>query len=348
MILTTGQCLQLAIAIIGLVLNIAVGLVVGFGLKLKSPDLKLMLVMSILDTYYYIHNIVRISLISLEYLMVDTIDLNPAPLWWCRFDATIDMALYLVCIELVATLSFMRYLNICRKVDIKPTRWYLIGLFSFISNFSFSLIYIYNGYYKWSSTKLVCIVAENPNNNLTFKNYYYFWVSNYLFRSLLSLLIISFTYFSMTKKYFEIISSRDGLFKAQGSYSTERLSHIHDSSQYLHTGVNETYSLKGPNLFKQKLFTIMKLFGAIFAYTICITPDIVLNILSLLPGGLEGFGVDISLSVFSNLLLSCYGIINALFVLLSHDPSKRYIYNQIEYFVKGTKSYNNHQTLIHQ
>ncbi|KAI9295061.1 hypothetical protein K502DRAFT_234523 [Neoconidiobolus thromboides FSU 785] len=338
MILSIGQSIQVVVAVIGLFLNVIVGLVVSIGLGLKSTDLILIFIIALLDSYYYLHNIVRMILIGVEYLVVDSNRLNPDPSWWCPFDATIDMSLYLACIELVAILSFMRYLSICRKKNLSPIVWYSIAAFSFCTNFIFSLVYIGNGYYKWSVTELVCVTGNDPEStNVGYIRYYNFWFTSYTVRSFISLVIIAFSYFNMTTVYYEKLSSSgDILMKNQLKSKDEDFKPQH-TSQYFNTSGIENYNVQRNQIYKQKWFTVLKLMGAILAYSICLIPDITFNIIRLLPDSFPYTNITTDVFTASNLLLSCYGLVNSLFVLLSHDPSKRYLAFKLECFVNNVK-----------
>ncbi|KAI9292296.1 hypothetical protein K502DRAFT_367727 [Neoconidiobolus thromboides FSU 785] len=337
MLLSTGQSIQVVIAVIGLILNVIVGLVVSVGLKLKSMDLKLILIIAILDSYYYIHNIIRMILIGVEFLKVDIIQPNPSPHWWCPFDATIDMALYLTCIELVAILSFMRYLSICRKKNLSNSTWYSIAAVSFSTNFILSLIYIGNGYYKWSTTELVCITADNPDiTNVGFVYYYYFWFSSYTVRSLVSLIVIAFSYFNMISVYYERLSPTGDIMMKTGIASNVESIQSHVSTQYLNNSM--TYDFQSKQITKQKWLTVFKLISAILAYSVCLLPDIILSIIRLTPNGTKNAHITIEYLMTSNLLLSSYGLVNSLFVISSHDPSRKYLFFQLQCLYENVKA----------
>ncbi|KAI9295067.1 hypothetical protein K502DRAFT_349369 [Neoconidiobolus thromboides FSU 785] len=338
--LSIAHIIQLIISIVGLILNLIVGGVVSFGLKLKSIDLILILVISLIDIYFYVHNIVRAILINIDYLVI-TNKLNPQPSWWCPYDSTVNLTVFLSCVELVAILSFMRYLSICKRKNINGFIWYSIASFSFFTNLIFAVVYLHNGFYKWSVSGLICIPGDNPDSSYkVFKIYYYVWLSNYIIRVILSLIIIAFSYFNMTNEYYEIISSSgDIILKAQIK-SSIKVINSQDSSQYYEAGTNivDDYKSQKKAVRKQKLITTLKLIGAIFAYSVCLMPDIFLNVTNLILMGTYNFTFDLTAISGSNLLLTCCGLVNALFVLLSHEPSRRHLSFKIECFVSDIRT----------
>ncbi|KAI9293818.1 hypothetical protein K502DRAFT_342874 [Neoconidiobolus thromboides FSU 785] len=338
--LTPGQSIQIVIAVIGLILNLLVGWVVSYGLKLKSTDLVLILIIAIGDSYYYLHNIIRMVLVGTGYLIVNPKILNPTPSWWCHFDATVDMTVYLFCIELVAILSFMRYLSICKKMTYNPKLWYGLSLLSFLSNLGFSLAYIINGFYKWSDTELVCVPTKNPEtwDNL-FETYYYLTFGTYVVRSIISLLVISFSYFNMTSSYYQVISSSGTMLLKDANSSThvEQTNPAVQTSRYVSNNIEQDYTSQQKIIRNQKWLTVIKLMGAVFAYSISVIPDMVLNILILLSNNLINLNIDYTIPVVTSLLLSCYGLINAVFVLSSHDPSRRYLLFKMECLITDFK-----------
>ncbi|KAI9292295.1 hypothetical protein K502DRAFT_352142 [Neoconidiobolus thromboides FSU 785] len=340
MLLSIEQSIQVVIATIGLILNVIIALIVSVGLELRSSDLKLILYIAIVDSYYYLHNLLRMLLIGIEYLIVDTESLHPEPLWWCRFDATIDMAIYLSCLESVAILSYMRYLCICKKREVNQKWFYLASFISLITNLAFSLVYIKDGYYKWSLTKLVCIVTDNPNDpNQFLEYYYYFWFANYTIRSIISLIFITISYSNISNTYYDLMSSDDIVLKAEVTSSINgRRATSQSGSQYFDSSIIVNQKMQ-QKLNRQKWVTTFKLIGAALAYSLCILPDIFISILKLIPKAYEYSGIGTKTLISSNLLLSSYGLINAIFVFLSHDPSKRYLLFKIECLVNDIKSY---------
>ncbi|KAI9292091.1 family A G protein-coupled receptor-like protein [Neoconidiobolus thromboides FSU 785] len=309
-----GEIIVLIQALIGIVINITMFYIIVIKLKLKGTDLKLILVIGILDCLFYINSAVRVSLmINLNQ------DTTLFPNWWCASDTIIIIITLESSLELVAILGLMRYFVICTKYKISGLIWYIISSISILLSLGTALFNLrYKDPYFWSPSKLVCLpFPKLTSSNATFAKFTYIL---FMTRFLLSLIIIVFCYFNLNLAYNKQLS-----LKIKNESSRHALSgrwEICDENESPPKGsFYSQYSDIEAKVSSIKLWTTLKLSGMILAYIIFILPNATIS-LSL---ALNPRYIDPSITTFSHIFNSFTGIINPLFVLLIHDPARKQV-----------------------
>ncbi|KAI9292293.1 family A G protein-coupled receptor-like protein [Neoconidiobolus thromboides FSU 785] len=319
MILEVGQILALVFCIIGVTLNLVVGGVVTFGLKLRTSDLILIAMIAGSDSLFYLNNIIRMILIAVGYLVPNTSNVAPDPAWWCPYDSTMTLTGLQISIEFVALLSIMRYMGLCHRKKLSFWVWFPLSCLSILSAVGLLLGNWYYGIYHWSESHLFCLPVINPfrafsNDN---RDYFVTWFSSFMGRFFISLIIIVFCYFKVAQVYRQAITQSGMMaIKAQQEegYESDGIS-LNEANK-----IDEISKLN-QQIKAQKVFATLKLMGAAFAYIICVLPDMVVSIFYIQ----EHYLTDPKIYITTHLLMCCGGLVNALFVLSSHDPSKRYL-----------------------
>ncbi|KAI9294430.1 hypothetical protein K502DRAFT_324832 [Neoconidiobolus thromboides FSU 785] len=252
---------------------------------------------------------------------------NPAPIWWCPLDETITMACLTSSVELVAILSLMRYIKICKQKEINPYFYYGLACFSVIASISLALGNVHYGIYKWSFTDMFCLpVLNNENEGPQNQIYYYAFFAIYVARLMLSLVIITFCYIKVTTAYRRAL-------KTSIAISMDHQNRV-ESNVYLETKSCESVQIPSPEpdsisameKFKLKrALTTFKLLGATFAYVLCFMPDIILTILDLTIAP----DYDVGPAILVNALVCSSGIVSGFFVLFSHQHCRSYFFHFI-------------------
>ncbi|KAI9297188.1 family A G protein-coupled receptor-like protein [Neoconidiobolus thromboides FSU 785] len=330
--LTGGQISMMVLSLIGLILNLTVGIVVSLGLKLVNSDLTMIFIISVTDIVFYLWNILRIILSEASFIIIDYDPLELRNDVWCPIDLTLSMTLIGASIELVAVLSIMRYLKVCHQKEFKDWIWYFISGISILLASSISLGNYHYHTYRWSRTNMFCLTVINETGvGLDNRPYYLFFYFTYVIRSMLSLITIVFCYFKVTYVYREAVKPTttinipaSSVFKLN-EFPGEHTKLNDDSTQNQKLILNR-FSDTDKQYKVQRTFTTIKLIVFTLSYIICLLPDVIFAILNL--------AYDISPTplgaVVSNSLLCCSGIVSALFVLFTNTHAQQYLNRTIK------------------
>ncbi|KAI9291945.1 family A G protein-coupled receptor-like protein [Neoconidiobolus thromboides FSU 785] len=330
--LIDGQISMLILSLIGLVLNLIVGIIVSLGLKLANSDLIMIFIISATDIVFYLWNILRIILSEAGAIIIKYDPLELKNDVWCPIDLTLSMALIGASVELVAILSIMRYFKVCHQKEFRGWIWYFLSAISIIVSAAISLGNYHYHTYRWSRTNMFCLTVINeagtgPDN----RSYYMFFYFTYVVRNMLSLITIVFCYFKVTYVYREAVKPTttinipaSSVFKLN-EFPGEHTKLNDDSTQNQKLILNRFTD--PDNQYKiQRTFTTIKLTVFASSYFICLLPDVIYSILNL--------AYDVSPTplgaVVSNSLLCCSGIVSALFVLLTNTHAQQYLNRTIK------------------
>ncbi|KAI9292094.1 family A G protein-coupled receptor-like protein [Neoconidiobolus thromboides FSU 785] len=309
-----GEIVLLIQALIGIMINCLMFYIIVIKLSLKGTDLKLILLIGILDCLFYINSVVRISLMTSF-----NQDTTLFPNWWCASDTSITIITMESSLELVAILGLMRYFTICRKYKISNLFWYIMSSLSISLSLGTTL---FNLYYKdpyfWSPSKLICLpFPKLASNNGTYVKFTYIL---FMARFLISLIIIVFCYFNLNLVYNKYLT-----LKIRNGDSKHALTEGLVISDGADSPTKESLYFEDNNtdakIARIKFWTTLKLTCMILAYIVCILPNATVS-LSL---ALNPRNIDPDITTFSHIFNSFSGIINALFVLLIHDPTRKQV-----------------------
>ncbi|KAI9292095.1 family A G protein-coupled receptor-like protein [Neoconidiobolus thromboides FSU 785] len=310
-----GEIFMLIQDLIGIIVNCAMFYIIVVKLKLKGIDLKLILVIGILDCLFFINSVLRISLITWF-----NQNLKLLPTWWCGWDSTLTLITLETSFELVAILSLMRYFTICTKYKPPILFWVLISLLSFsISVIAPSYAFKYNDPFSWSASKLICLPLPKPSaHNLDYAKFLY---SFFMARFIFDILVIVFCYLNITLKYNKAISIN--FYDTTTVYQQRNLQipyndTIHDV-QSIQSSDFKCDEHTNKQIRKIRTSTTIKLLTIVIAYIVCILPNSILS----LKIALKPEPINSNLVTCTHILISFVGIINPLFVLLVHEPSRR-------------------------
>ncbi|KAI9295064.1 hypothetical protein K502DRAFT_365303 [Neoconidiobolus thromboides FSU 785] len=327
-----GQIVLVIISMIGLILNLLVGSIVAIGLKLSNSDLILVLIIALNDIVYYSNNILRTILSNSDIILVNSDSLIQIPKWWCIYDVTITLPTLELSIDLVAVLSLMRYCKIFVNRPIPNYVFYSMALFLVSLSFTLVSIHHYYGYYGWSATKMYCLPTtytpsgpEDPNQ-LSNVLYYDIYFVIFVIRYLISLSIITFCYFSISRAYRKVIrqslthSSQGNHNRLDYSQFKEDLN-VEDNNQNIRI-INQCSTSSRI----KRAVQMLKLIAPTLAYVLCLLPDAIQTFTVLVLGVSFSTGAKTAI----NSLCSCTGIVSALFVLFSHAPTRTYFFNTFD------------------
>ncbi|KAI9295063.1 hypothetical protein K502DRAFT_234533 [Neoconidiobolus thromboides FSU 785] len=334
----SGQIAMIIASVIGLVLNLLVGAIVTIGLQLKSIDLKMIAIISLTDIIFYFWNILRVILNSTNLVPIAFDILHQTPTWWCPLDFVITMTCLGTSVELVAILGLIRYTKICCQKELPSYVWYGLVVLSFSLSIALALGNEYYGYYFWSRTQMFCLVAINTNIAEGLLNYQYYLIFYcfYAIRSIIALVIIAFCYFKVTTVYRQALKSTITINLKKKTQLSDSIINQNNDSEFIPSKDSvETFESESPeetaimhrshNLKINRNFATIKMMSASLAYMICLLPDVILTILDL---GFDSYPGP-SVATASNVLLCFTGVVSALFVLLSHAPSREFLVRHV-------------------
>lgn len=291
--MSAAEVILAAISVVAIVFNVVVLYIVGVRLQLAGVDLVLMAVVAVLDLLMAANSLVRMIGLWTEWIVVSS-----SPQWWCGWDSTAVLTLTQTSLETVAALGLLRYLAICRGRVVGGATWCCVVLVSFLSSMLLNLGFTaFDTSFKWSKSKLVCLPVTMKG--LANHGYFTAWIGLLFARFLLALFVIVFCYSSVTLSYRRLLSSS--------------LSSKYPSSQVFDSFTSD------PKLKRRRLHVTLQLVGVALGYVACILPDIAIALCFLL----DITNISSNVMAISHSLFASTGILNPLFVLVAHDPSRR-------------------------
>ncbi|KAI0230225.1 hypothetical protein L0F63_001562 [Massospora cicadina] len=285
------------ISSVAILLNLLTLLIVWGRLGLRSVDLGLMAFLAVLDIGMSVNNLVRVSGLWSGWLVR-----YGHPSWWCEWDTTLVFSLMQTSLETVAILGLLRYLAFCHGKVFRWPVWMCLILISLLSSMSITVGFTaYRGSYAWSKSGLLCLPYTMPG--MSNRRYFIAWFSLLFSRFVISLVVIVFCYFNVAMAYRRLLDSSMLSSLPKNTPDSQLIPEVPLDQMIRH----------------RRLVVTVSLVGVACGYIICLLPDIAIALCFLL----NKPGISKHVMAVSHLLFVSSCILNPLFVLISHDPSRR-------------------------